>query len=104
VLASLDMQNAPATPVTVAHEQPWSLRDIILAIGRAHDRRPVLVPVPWWLVWTGLRTLEAVGAPIGMRSDSLVSLVYQNPTPALNAKEKLGVDCRAFSDASARAG
>jgi hypothetical protein len=51
-----------------------------------------------------LRTLEAVGAPIGMRSDSLVSLVYQNPTPALNAKEKLGVDCRAFSDASARAG
>jgi hypothetical protein len=33
---------------------------------------------------------------LGLRSDSLVSLVNQDPSPVLNAAELLGVNCRDF--------
>jgi NADH dehydrogenase len=91
---------AAAEPVTVAHGHPWSFRALLLEIGRTVDRRVVLVPVPWRLMWAGLKTLETLGMPLGFRSDSLVSLVNQNPKPLLNAQEVLGVSCRPFDAAA----
>jgi nucleoside-diphosphate-sugar epimerase len=92
---------AAAEPVTVAHAQPWPFRALLLEIARALNRRVVLVPVPWRLMWAGLKTLETLGKPLGFRSDSLVSLVNQNPRPRLNAQEVLGVSCRPFDAAAA---
>ena len=84
------------TPVTVAHEQPWSFRSLLLAIGRAMDREIVFLSVPWRLMWAGLRLAEALKIPVGFRADSLVSLVSQNSKPTLNAFRILGVSCRPF--------
>ena len=84
------------TPVTVAHEQPWTFRSVLAAVGRAMDRDVVLLSIPWQLMWAALRLAEAMRMPIGFRSDSLVSLVYLNSTPTLNALEVLGVRCRPF--------
>jgi nucleoside-diphosphate-sugar epimerase len=89
-------RSACETSVTVAHEQPWSFRSILLAIGRAMGRDLVLLPIPWRLIWAPLRLAEALSMPIGFRSDSLVSLVNQNSNPTLNAFEVLGVRCRPF--------
>jgi nucleoside-diphosphate-sugar epimerase len=91
---------AAAGPVTVAHGQPWPFRALLLEIAQALDRRVVLVPVPWRLMWAGLKTLETLGKPLGFRSDSLVSLVNQNPKPLLNAREALGLSCRPFDAAA----
>jgi nucleoside-diphosphate-sugar epimerase len=96
VLAAIDRDSVPKAPVTVAHGRPWPLRDIILEIARAYNLSPFLVPVPWRSAWVGLRVAELIRLPIGLRSDSLISLIYQNPAPSFNAKQELGIECRSF--------
>jgi nucleoside-diphosphate-sugar epimerase len=83
-------------PITVAHEQMWPFRDMLYEIARTMNRNIILIPIPWRLIWLVLRTAETLRLPIGLRSDSLVSLVYQNATPNLNAKDVLGMSCRPF--------
>jgi nucleoside-diphosphate-sugar epimerase len=85
-----------AGPVTVAHGQSWSFRSLLHEISHALGRRVVLVPIPWRMMWLGLKTLETVGMALGFKSDSLVSLVNQNPRPDLNSEAVLGVSCRPF--------
>jgi len=91
---------AAAKAVTVAHGQRWSFRSLLIEIAHTLGRRIVLVPVPWRMMWLGLKTLETVGMPLGFKSDSLVSLVNQNPRPDLNSEAMLGVRCRPFDAAA----
>jgi nucleoside-diphosphate-sugar epimerase len=100
VLAAVERTSSSGDPVTVANQRGWPLRDIMVEIGRALDRRPTLVPIPWQFAWAGLRTAEALGLRLAIRSDSLLSMIYQNPSPNLNAQEELGVSCRAFAASS----
>ncbi len=88
---------APAAPITVANETPIAFRDIMIAIGRRFGKKVTPVPLPWQAMWLGLRGAEIVKIPLGLRSDSLVSLVNQDTAPALNAEALLGVKCRRFS-------
>jgi nucleoside-diphosphate-sugar epimerase len=87
---------ASEVPVTVAHEQPWSFRSIVLEIAKGLERQIILVPIPWRAVWLGLRLAEIVNLPVGFRSDSLISLINQNLAPVFNAEKLLGVRCRPF--------
>ena len=86
----------PAVPVTVAHEQPWTFRQILEEIARAKRKRLSFLAVPWRLAWAGLKCGEACGVRLDFRSDSLLSLMYQNPNPSLALQRELGVDCRPF--------
>ena len=88
---------ASAAPITVAHPQPWLLRDLLAEIGRAQSRQPAFVPIPWQLAWLPLRIADSLGLPLRFHSDNLISFVHQNQNPAFNAMETLGVQCRAFS-------
>jgi nucleoside-diphosphate-sugar epimerase len=81
-------------PVTVAHPRPWPLRELLTEIGRSQDRRLLLVPVPWRLAWLPLRVGDALGLPLRVHSDNLVSFVHQNRNPAFDALDRLGVTCR----------
>ena len=54
------------------------------------------LPLPWRPVWLALRVAEAAGLRPGFRSDSLVSLMYQNPKPDFDPMHKLGIQCRPF--------
>ncbi len=87
---------AGAGPVAVAHHQGWELKEILLQIARAMRKRVTLVPIPWRLVWLGLRALELANIPTGFRSDSLVGMVYQNPNPSFALLKSLGFQCRSF--------
>ena len=82
--------------LTAAHPQPWLFKELLLAIARAQGKKIVFLPVPWRLVWGGLKTAEQCGLKLGFRSDSLVSLMHQNPQPDFSANEKVGLVCRAF--------
>ncbi len=98
VLRCLDGNRTPIPmAITVANERAWSFRSILLKIAESIGRRIILVPVPWRLIWAGLRIAEWFRIPIGLRSDSLVSLIHQNPNPLLNVYEHLGVKCRPFA-------
>lgn len=86
----------PKTPVTVAHEQPWTFRQILETIARAKGKKLSFIPVPWRLVWAGIKGAELCRVPLNFRSDSLVSLVYQNPNPSFAEQRELKIACRPF--------
>lgn len=87
---------APTAPVTVANETPIAFAEIMRAIGARLGRKVRPVPIPWQAMWLGLRGAEILRVPIGLRSDSLVSLINQDTAPLLNAEAELGVRCRPF--------
>ena len=87
----------PKTPVTIAHEQPWTFRQILEAIARAKGKRLSFLPVPWRLVWAGIKGAELCRVPLDFRSDSLVSLIYQNPKPSFAEQRELKIACRPFT-------
>ncbi len=83
-------------PVTAAHEQGWAFRSILEELARAQGRRPRLVPVPWRLAWLLIKTGEICRLPLPFRSDSLVSLMNQNPRPSFELTRRLGLKFRPF--------
>jgi nucleoside-diphosphate-sugar epimerase len=86
----------PPCILTAANEQPWKFKELILEVARAAGKKPALVPVPWRLVWLVIKCAEALGLKLNFRSDSLVSLMYQNPAPDFSPNAKAGLVCRPF--------
>jgi nucleoside-diphosphate-sugar epimerase len=83
-------------PISAAHEQGLELKEILGEIARTLGKRISFVPVPWQLVWLGLKSLELAGAQPGFRSDSLIGMVYQDPNPSFALLKSLGFQCRPF--------
>src|SRR5205085_10990430 len=73
---------AIAEPISAAHEQGLELKAILHQIAEALGKRVSFVPIPWQCAWLGLKTLELVGFRTNFKSDSLISIVYQNPKPS----------------------
>jgi nucleoside-diphosphate-sugar epimerase len=93
----------PATALTAAHPRGWTFRALLEALAAAQGRRLTFVPVPWRAVWLALKTAETLGVRLSFRSDSLVSLVNQNPHPDFTANASHGLICREFNAAAALA-
>ena len=91
-----ELQN-PGKPVVAAASKPWSMRDLLAELARRQGRHPRFVPVPWQPVWAGLRVAEIAHVPVPYRSDSVVSLVYQDPKPDFESLRVLGITPRDFS-------
>ena len=88
--------SSPATPVTIANEQPWTFRQILEAIAHAKGKSISFVPVPWRLAWAAIKCAELCRVPLNFRSDSLVSLIYQDPKPSFAEQRGLKIVCRPF--------
>ncbi|NKB20402.1 MAG: NAD-dependent epimerase/dehydratase family protein [Alphaproteobacteria bacterium] len=58
-----------------ADKSPWSMRDLASCIATAAGKKRAFLPIPWRLVWFGLRSLEAIGLKPPFRSDSVLGLV-----------------------------
>ena len=82
--------------LTAAHGQPWPFKQLLLEIARGLDKKVKFIPLPWRLVWAGLKSAEACGLRLNFRSDSLVSLMYQNPKPDFTPNAETGLICRPF--------
>jgi hypothetical protein len=78
--------------LTVANPQGWMLRDLILRMANEVGTKVKLVGVPWPVIYTALKSAETLGVKMGFRSDSVISLVYQNPAPEFSTD----VPVRAF--------
>jgi len=88
---------APKAPITAAHPQGWTFRQILEKIAGKLGRRLTFIPVPWQAVWLVLKTAERCGLRLGFRSDSLVSLVNQNAHPEFSSPPELGFSPRPFT-------
>ncbi len=82
--------------LTAAHEQPWQFKQLLLEIARGLDKPVKFVPLPWWLVWAGLKSAETCGLRLNFRSDSVVSLMHQDPKPDFSPNAAAGLICRPF--------
>jgi nucleoside-diphosphate-sugar epimerase len=91
----------PAQPITAAHPAMWYFRDIVRACAGLEGQHVKLVSVPWRFVYGSLKLAEWVGLHPGFRSDSVLSLVHQNPAPDFSGIESLGIPLRPFPKASA---
>jgi nucleoside-diphosphate-sugar epimerase len=88
----------PAGPplLSAAHAQPWPFKSLLLEIARGLDKKIRFIPLPWRLVWAGLKSAETCGLRLNFRSDSLVSLMHQNPNPDFSPNAQAGLVCRPF--------
>ncbi|HZL12724.1 MAG TPA: NAD(P)-dependent oxidoreductase [Verrucomicrobiae bacterium] len=82
--------------LTAANEQPWPFKKLLLEIARAQNKKVKFIPLPWRLVWLGLKAAEICGLKLNFRSDSLISLMHQNPSPDFSANANIGLNCRPF--------
>ena len=77
-------------PLIAANPRPYTLRMIIKLLAETVSAKKVkLVPVPWQLARTSLRLLESAGVNIRFRSDSVLSLAYQDKQPDFSGIPKL---------------
>lgn len=95
-LASGDLAT-PLSPVVAASPRCWTVRELVQTLSRRQGHDPRFVSVPWHGVWLGLKCAELVGLRLGYRSDSVVSIVYQDPHPDFSTISSLGVDVREFA-------
>jgi nucleoside-diphosphate-sugar epimerase len=87
----------PRRVISAAHPQKISLRSLLEKIAARHGRKPVFIPVPWRLLFVGLKTLEALHCPSPFRSDSLIGLVFQNPSPDFSLPEFPAISFQPFT-------
>jgi len=87
----------PGKPVVAAASKAWPLRDLLAELARRQGRHPRFVAVPWMPVWAGLRLAEIVHISLPFRSDSVISLVRQDPNPDFDSLAKAGITARDFS-------
>jgi nucleoside-diphosphate-sugar epimerase len=95
IAATLSGQVSRSNPVlTVAHSEPWPLRRLLAAL--AGDRKVYFLHVPWQAIWVALRLAEMAGVRLAFKSDSVRSIVYQNPRPDLSWLTASKLPVRAF--------
>lgn len=97
ILEISELEAAPAGPIVAANATPWTLSTLVKAISRAHGLRRVLFPVPWQIPWMFLRSLETFGFGGTFRSDSVFSLVRQNPDPDFTKLAPYSTDFRPYA-------
>jgi hypothetical protein len=79
--------------VLVAHRRRVSIDDIVRDFtAKAGLRRRLLLPMPWQPVWFVLRIIESTGLSVGLRSDSIISLMNQDSDPPIRPGPSLTPD------------
>lgn len=89
--------NQPPRIITAASAHGKSFRELLSELAQSSGNSPIFIPVPWRIVWVGLRLLETLGFSMGFRSDSVLGLVYPNPEPSFRELQEFGMTFRDFS-------
>ena len=90
----------PPRALSAAHPEPVLFRDLVRAIARNQGRRIAFVPVPWRLIHAAMTGAEMSGLRLSFRADSLVGLVFANPSPDFDLPA--GYSFRPFPGAPAK--
>ena len=83
-------------PITIAHPRMFLFRDLILRCAEIRGSKIRPVSVPWRAVYAALKAAEMCSLPVPFRSDSVLSLVNQNPCPDFSAIEQFNILLRPF--------
>ena len=91
------VQSPDCQPISAAARETVPFRQMVTTLAAASGRKPFLLPIPWRIPFYGLRMIESLGLQPGFRSDSILSLVEANPSPAFSPDESLQHRFRSFS-------
>jgi len=82
------------SPFTAAAEQALSFAELIRNLASLQNRKVLLLPIPYSLVFGGLKAAELAKINIGFRSDSLKNIRFHPAHIAFDEGKKLGVTFR----------
>lgn len=85
------------SPISAAAERSVTLREIVKVVAEAQGQKKIVIPIPWRVVWLGLKITERLGLGIGLRSDSVIGLVNSNRNPDFVPLRRMGVPFREFN-------
>ncbi len=85
-----------STPIVAATHDGLTFRQILENIARSRGKRRIFFPIPYLPVLGALRAIEAVGVRTRLRSDSLISLVNQDPKVDFSGLDMTGVKFRSL--------
>ncbi len=91
-----DVIRPRSAPITAASESGIEFRALLESVAARDGRRVLFVPVPWRLVWLGVKALETLHMA-RLRSDSVVSFVHPDPHPDFTQTRATGVSFRPFA-------
>lgn len=83
-------------PVTIAKPKGVRFRDILLRIAAEEGRSVSLIPLPWPLLYAGLWSAERIGLQLKFRSDSVLSFIFQDPSPDFSQMRSYAIDPGCF--------
>lgn len=97
LLEKMAAHSGPARPdpVVASAKKPSDLRRIVCYLAGRHVS---FLPIPWRLVYGGLKGLEAFGFAPRFRSDSLVSMIHAYRYTDFSARDAWGVKFREFAE------
>ncbi len=93
--------NFPRVPAVAASPHGWQLQEILELLAATQHRRFKFVPLPWRVIWLGLKLSELCRITVPLRSDSVISLVRQDPSPDFSPAMQAGFRFRDFGTNSA---
>ena len=97
VVALATADHLPPGPIGIAQATPVPFRDILATVAADQGIRCRFVPVPWRMMYIGMRAAESIGLRLPFRADSLLGLVRPaGSVPALEELTRLGVHVREF--------
>jgi nucleoside-diphosphate-sugar epimerase len=94
-ISTEDLMNI-SEPIIAASEKAKTFRSILEILANSMRRKVIFIPLPWRLVWAGLKVFEMLGLHVGLRSDSVMSLVTPCPEPSFGLMKQIGAHFRAF--------
>jgi len=76
----------PAEAIVTAFPQLFPFREILEILARLQGKNPHFLPIPVWPALSVLRFAELLRLPIPFKSDSLISLLHQDPNPVFSSR------------------
>ncbi len=92
-----DKLSVTEEPLVAACSRPWPLRTLLLYLAQREHKQIRFIRIPWRLAWASIKSLEALGLHPKFRSDSIFSLVHQDPLPAFATEAKVGFTFRSLA-------
>lgn len=75
-----EIDDYPA-PIFAATDNPLTFKEIVKIFALANHKKVGLLPIPYSLLYTGMKLLEIMHISIGLRADSLRGAQYYNRVP-----------------------
>ena len=100
--AALFRPEAPGAPIVVAGPEPVSYRDLVLAVGNAIGRRPLILPVPGPLLEVGAGLTALLPFLPRVRRAEIRRLAEDKAFPIRDMQQRLGVQPMSLAEGLSR--